>query len=131
MKSIALGAALSLAVLCDAPESCRCEERTLDAYFADADEVVVAQLNTLRAVPGSAEVDLTFRLLGDRRSTISTMALAAATRTSGASVRIACASLPRADSSPIAPRAKAAMVRLRSICCWGGSTLTTSGDASG
>ncbi len=64
MKSIALGAALSLAVLCDAPESCRCEERTLDAYFADADEVVVAQLNTLRAVPGSAEVDLTFRLLG-------------------------------------------------------------------
>ena len=63
MKSMVVLATLTATVLCDAPSSCRCEERTLEAYFADADEVVVAQLNTLRAVPGSADVDLTFQLM--------------------------------------------------------------------
>ena len=63
MKSLALLATLAFPVLCDAPELCRCEERTLAEYFSGADEVVVAQLNTLRAVPGSQEVDLTFQVM--------------------------------------------------------------------
>ena len=64
MKTFATVVVLGVAALCDATAPCRCAERTLPEYFGDADEVVIGQLNTLRAVPGTDQVDLTFQVTG-------------------------------------------------------------------
>ena len=79
MKAVMVATTLAFTVLCDAPESCRCAERTLAEYFAGVDEVVVAQLITVRAVPGSGEMDLTFRLMDAPHLTPRPEALAADT----------------------------------------------------
>ena len=64
MKALLLTASLGVALLCDSAASCRCAEQTLDEYFGAADEVAVGQLQTLRAVPGTDQVDLTFLVRG-------------------------------------------------------------------
>lgn len=64
MKSFALVAALGVTALCDAAAPCRCEERTLTEYFQEADEVVVARLTEVRALPERGEVDFTFEVIG-------------------------------------------------------------------
>lgn len=64
MKALLLTASLGVALLCDSAAPCRCAEQTLDEYFAAADEVAVGQLQTLRAVPGTDQVDLTFLVRG-------------------------------------------------------------------
>lgn len=62
MKTLTILAALGASLVCDASDVCRCAPQPLSEYFQNADEVVVGQLITLRAVPGTDDVDLTFRL---------------------------------------------------------------------
>ncbi|MEM7417993.1 MAG: hypothetical protein AAF389_21065 [Gemmatimonadota bacterium] len=62
MKSLTLLVALGGTLLCEASEVCRCAPQPLSDYFEHADEVVVGQLVTRRAVPETGDVDLTFRL---------------------------------------------------------------------